>query len=109
MSENPNTENQNTAPAPAAPAPEPKDSRNGVTRPKAGTKTGRVWEIADQKSTEAGAPAARKDVMAAAQAEGMNEATIATQYGRWRKYHGLGKETAAPSAPADTTVEPPAQ
>jgi len=67
-----------------------KDTQNGVTRPKAGTKTCRIWEIADSLSAQEGAPVARKKVLEAAMAEDINAATAATQYGRWRKYHGLG-------------------
>ncbi len=82
----------------AAPAPK-QPSANGVTRPKDGTKTGNVWAIADKLSTKEG-PAARKDVMQAGEAEGLNTATIATQYGRWRKFHGLGR-AAKPAATED--------
>lgn len=71
-------------------APQPaKDAKNGVTRPKSGTKTGRVWEIADAQSANRGKPALRKDVIAECVSEQINEATAATQYGRWRKYNGL--------------------
>jgi hypothetical protein len=94
------------AATPAA-APTPKQpSANGVTRPKDGTSTGRVWQIADGLSAAAGKPATRGDVMVAAKAEGLNEATIATQYGRWRKFHGLGRATAEAGAPADAPVAP---
>jgi hypothetical protein len=79
---------ENQTPATAA----TKDTQNGVTRPKAGTKTGRIWEIADSLSAQEGAPVARKKVLEAAMAEDINAATAATQYGRWRKYHGLGAE-----------------
>ena len=83
-------------------APPKQPSQNGVTRPKTGAKTGRVWEISDELSTSDG-PAARKDVMAAGEAEGLNSATIATQYGRWRKFHGLGR--AAVAAASEDTAE----
>jgi hypothetical protein len=66
-----------------------RDAMNGITRPAAGTKTGRVWDIADELSNSAGQPVARKLVMDKATAEGINEATIATQYSRWRGYNGL--------------------
>lgn len=105
------SENQTPAAAPVE-----KDTQNGVTRPKAGTKTGRIWEIADSLSQQAGAPVARKDVLAAATTEDINVATAATQYGRWRKYHGLGAEPkqAAPAAPeaaeeSDVTTEADAE
>lgn len=97
-----------------------KVAANGVTRPAAGTKTGKVWEIADGISATLKTPAPRKDVLKAAQenkaADGtpdpINDATAATQYGRWRKYHGLGKEVqpaTAPTAPdAAVQTTPPA-
>jgi hypothetical protein len=69
-----------------------KDERNGIVRPKPGTKTGRVWVLADELSKEAGAPAQRKDVIGCTTAEEINIATASTQYGRWRKYYGLGAE-----------------
>ncbi len=91
------------------------ENKNGVSRPKSGTKTGRVWEISDALSAAAGAPAKRKDVIEKGIAESINQATIATQYGRWRQFHGLGREkkpvvatpaTEGAAAPAaDVTVE----
>lgn len=97
---------QASAPAPAAPQAQaeqaPKQpSQNGVTRPRSGTATGRVWEIADALSGEAGKPVPRGDVMKAGEAEGLNSATIATQYGRWRKFHGLGRYSAEPAEGAE--------
>jgi hypothetical protein len=87
--------------------------QNGVTRPGGGL-TGKVWECADRISAAVGAPAPRKQVMEELVAAGVNQATIATQYGRWRKFNGLGKEkapvadaAAAPAAGGDTTVETP--
>jgi|SRR5690606_16775405 len=77
-----------------AEGPQKQPSQNGVTRPRSGTATGRVWEIADELSAAAGEPVARKDVMAQAKEEGLNEATIATQYGRWRRFHGLARPNA---------------
>ena len=87
---------------PVAPA---MPKQNGVTRPKPGTKTGRVWEIADALSAQAGAPAPRKSVIAQGVAEGINPATLATQYGKWRRFHGLAREVHAPAPAADVKVE----
>ena len=95
-----------TAPAPEAKVKPPKDEQHGVTRPKVGTSTGAVWVIADDMSA-AGKPADRKDVLAAAIAGGLNASTAATQYGRWRKYHGLGAEpktVAAVAAASDVSA-----
>ena len=79
---------------------------NGVTRPASGTSTARIWEIADEISAAAKAPASRADVLKVAEAEGLNGATCATQYGRWRVFNGLkgvdiqGKPKADPATPA---------
>lgn len=106
------SENQAATEKPAAVA---KDTQKGVTRPKAGTKTGRIWEISDYLSSQEGKPVARKKVLEAAMAEDINAATAATQYGLWRKYHGLGaepKETAGAATEAagsDVTTEADAQ
>lgn len=89
----------------------PRASQNGIGRPAAGTKTGQVFDVADEVSKTLGKPAPRKDVMEKCKALGINEATIATQYGRWRKFNGL-KAEAKPAAEAkpeekksDVTVE----
>ena len=80
------------AAAPAAAVKPAKVEQNGVTRPKAGTQTARIWEISDALSQAAGKPANRGDVLKAATTEGLNEATAATQYGRWCKFFGVKAE-----------------
>jgi hypothetical protein len=57
--------------------------QNGVTRPSAGSITGRV-----------GRPPTRREVIAKGVAEGINENTLHTQYGHWRKFHGIVGNTA---------------
>ncbi|QBQ71141.1 hypothetical protein S0112_001 [Shewanella phage S0112] len=87
------------------PAKEPKvkDIQNGVPRPGAGTKTGRIWEIADALSAELKKPVGRKLVLEQAAKEDINAATAATQYGRWRKYNGLEGRGTEDEAPAEET------
>lgn len=63
--------------------------QNGIKRPKSGTATGRVWEIADHISGQLEAPASIRAVLEAGKAEGLNDATIKTQYARWRQFHGV--------------------
>lgn len=77
----------------------PKDISNGVTRPRLGSLTARVWTICDEQSAAANAPAERAKVIEQATAEGINPATVATQHGKWRKYHGLVADT--PEAKAE--------
>lgn len=77
-----------------AKAPKPRESvlrekQNGQTRPAPGSKTGITWDIADKLSAKAGGPAKRADVLKAAEEAGVNPATAATQFGRWRRFHGL--------------------
>jgi len=92
--------------APAAEATTTKmPSQNGVTRPKPDTATGRVWAICDELSASTGKPAVRGDVMKAGEAEGLNPATIATQYGRWRKFHNLGRYKDVPAEDAAQVQE----
>lgn len=91
----------------AKPAKEPAPKRekieaNGVTRPAPGTKTGIVWEQADAITAKnKGVWAERAAVFAAAQAKGVNDATIATQYQLWRKFNNVPKREAAPKPPKE--------
>lgn len=80
----------------------PKVEQNGVTRPKAGTDTGRIWEIADSISAASQRPAGRAEVLAEAEKKKLNPATAATQFGRWCKFHGV-KPTPKPAV--DKTAE----
>lgn len=74
--------------AAAAKVKAPVVSQNGITRPNRGV-TLKVWQTADRISGEKGKPAERKEVVEACMAEVTEIGTIHTQYGRWRKFHGL--------------------
>ncbi len=52
----------------------------GVTHPKAGTTTAKVWTLAHQLSNKLGKHATKKEVAEAAKELGLNPATVATQY-----------------------------
>ena len=54
------------------------------SRPRSGTRTGRVWEIADERTREIGYRAKRADVIQCCVAEGINRNTASTQYQHWR-------------------------
>lgn len=94
--------------APAKAEAAVKVQQNGVTRPKEGTTTGRVWEISDEISSTKGEPADRKTVIEKVVAEGINASTGATQYGKWRKFHGLVGEASPGRAKAETPAAPEA-
>lgn len=103
------------AAAPKAPKLELR-THNGITEPRPGSKTRRVWDIANEVGAATGAPPQLAAVKERAQAEGLNDATIQTQYNRFRKFYGLPPQgrpakPAAEAAPAsEPTPEPePAQ
>jgi hypothetical protein len=61
--------------------------------PKTGSKTGRVWEIADAVLAKYSAPyewkKIRVDIAAACEAEGINSSTMSVQFSKWRKTKGF--------------------
>lgn len=83
--------------------------KNGVSRPLSGATKG-VWDIADRISGETKAPAERAAVVEAGKAAGYQEGTINTQYGRWRRFHGLTVvrevKPKTPEVPASTDLPP---
>jgi len=66
----------------------PQEQMNGVAIPREGTTSAAVWNVANKLSAK-GAPAERHAVMEACAKEGINEATVATQYQRWRIAHDV--------------------
>lgn len=87
------------------------DEKNGVIRPSSG-KTKQVWDVADEMSKAAKAPVDRKSLTDRLLAEpySLVVGTIHTQYGKWRKYHGLvvAKEAAPATPAAPVPPAPPA-
>lgn len=78
--------------------------QNDVSRPKAGTITGEVWDKADELSAATKAPATIAALIDAL--PGIAEATVRTQYARWRKFHGVeGRLVAAKAAEEPATGE----
>jgi membrane protein involved in colicin uptake len=73
--------------------------QNGVRRPKSDTICGKAWAVFDELSAKSGAPATIGDSLK--NANGIAEATVRTQYARWRKYHGISGRVEAPK-PAET-------
>ena len=55
--------------------------------PDPASKTGRVWEIADEITQEQGRRAKREEVIHTYVAEGGNANTASTQYSRWNKFY----------------------
>lgn len=64
-----------------------KAKANEVVRPKVGTMTGLVWDIADQLSTVISVEPwkdFKREVLLKGEAQGINSATIQVQLGKWR-------------------------
>lgn len=72
--------------------------QNGIRQPSPHSICGRVWAIFDKVSHKNGSPASIGESMELARAENINEATIRTQYARWRKFHGVTGHIASPKA-----------
>lgn len=69
----------------------PRPQQNGQTRPRPGSKTGVVWDMADELTRKLGRHALRSEVLPAVYERhpGTSSGTATTQYGRWRRFHGL--------------------
>ncbi len=87
------------ADAEAAKAANKPPEQNGVTRPKPETLCGKAWATFDAISTKNGAPASIAEAKEHPSLAGMAEATIRTQYARWRKFYGVTGRVDAPKAP----------
>lgn len=77
------------APKPRVTTPRPaSESGAAVEAPKHGSKTGRVWEIAEPiyqaAADKTDWKTIRKLVVAACEAEGINSSTASVQYGKWK-------------------------
>ena len=75
------------APGATTPAPKVRAAATGpATRPKAGTSTGRVWDICDKVASTMhdSEKALRKAIIAACEAEGINASTASVQFGKWK-------------------------
>ncbi|MDE0349607.1 MAG: hypothetical protein OXM56_07865, partial [Gammaproteobacteria bacterium] len=69
-----------------------KDRPVVYSRPRPGTKTGRVWEVADEITKESGRRASRREVVDRIEAEEGNPATATTQYQRWKSSYDAAVE-----------------
>lgn len=75
-------------------------------RPASGTKTGRVWEIADELTREKGRRAPRQEVIARYKAENGNSNTAHTQYQHWKIWHEQEGAAADPPSASPGDIKP---
>lgn len=74
------------------PKPLPKATPKEITRPRAGTATGRVWDIADALADELGSWQGkdfRAKLIEKCSGEGINPATTQVQYSKWKGSRNL--------------------
>lgn len=83
-----------------------KQIKNGVTMPRAGSKTRAVWDTATKISEKENRPATREEVLSACMENGIAKATAATQYSHWKKYYGLTGRIVDPNRAAKVTPPP---
>lgn len=71
-----------------------RERQNGQTRPQPGSKTGVVWDIADEISSKMKRPALRNEVFDALEkrVKDPSFAMAGTQYSRWCAFYGVAKE-----------------
>jgi len=72
--------------------------RNGITRPAAGTVTGKVWAEADAITVKHGRPATIAELKV--MLPQINLHTVKTQYARWRQFNDVKGRVSVVSAPA---------
>jgi membrane protein involved in colicin uptake len=75
--------------------------QNDVRRPKPETTCGKCWSVYDRLSNDRGSPVAIADAKKVLEAEGVNEATIRTQYAHWRKFNGVTGRIESTEKPAE--------
>ncbi len=82
--------------------------QNEVRRPKPDTTCGKCWAVYDQMTNDKGSYVAIGDAKKVLEGQGVNEATIRTQYAHWRKYNGVTGRIEAEKAPEAPPPQPTA-
>jgi hypothetical protein len=78
-----------------------RQQKNGLTRPAAGTTTGKIWDLADKLSADNnGTPVAIGTLRQHPDMRQVNDHTLKTQFARWRTYHGIKGRAPAQPEPA---------
>ena len=72
----------------AAPKPkkEPSTEFKDPSRPKAGTTTGLVWDMADALRAKLGRMPSSKEMIADCDREGLKAGTVSVQFGKWKTF-----------------------
>lgn len=75
-----------------------REAQNGITRPGANTKCGKIWGMCDAISSKTGAPATIAELKAQPAMADINDHTMKTQYARWRAFNNITGRLAQPAA-----------
>jgi hypothetical protein len=70
------------------PAPRVSNAQ-GITRPKSGTICAQVWEACDKHTANDKTPVSIAKLLADKNLAQVNNATLRTQYARWRAFNGI--------------------
>lgn len=81
-------------------APQAAVVQNDVTRPKEGTASAKIWTVADK--LQAKNALTRAAVIAGCESFDCSDATVATQFQRWRVFNGLASERSGNAVPKAT-------
>lgn len=68
---------------------EPRVKQNGITMPKPKTISAQIFSIADSLSKKGTHVPEKQKILDRAEKKGINLATAATQFSRWKQFHGV--------------------
>lgn len=68
------------------------ETRNGQKRPGAASVSARIWDMCRTISEAMGRPAQKDELLEYGEKAGLNPKTVATQYSKWCRYHGLFRD-----------------
>lgn len=68
------------------------ETRNGQKRPGTGSVSARIWDMCKTISETMGRPAEKDELLEYGEKAGLNPKTVATQYSKWCRYHGLFRD-----------------
>lgn len=89
--------NARDKPAPSPKPEKPKKERSTEfqhpSRPKAGTTTGLVWDMADALRAKLGRIPSGKEMIADCEREGLKAGTVSVQFGKWKTFVSQVQET----------------
>jgi membrane protein involved in colicin uptake len=69
----------------------PSLKQNGITMPKEGSQSRKIWDICNKLSEVKGSVIERKKLMGSTDVTEFNSTTVSVQFGKWKTFYGLDK------------------